>query len=75
MKKQLTITDFLGVIPVDHIHSVMVGVLGEQSGEAKFGRLNTWLEGQTMSIYGMYEDDLRSFLVYDNQGKEAPVYD
>lgn len=75
MKKELTIEHFTGVIPMERVHDVMVGDLGKRSGEAKYRRLNKWLSGQTLSIHGMYESDLERFLIYDNQGKVAPIHD
>lgn len=60
-KKQLTIGDFMHVIPEPEINQVMGKRLSK-----KFWK---WMSGQTMSTYGVYPSDVERFL------KGLPVID
>lgn len=61
LKQNVTIKDFIPVIPMNQIEQVL--------GKRRFTKFGKWMAGQTMMDGGVYIDDLDRFL------KGLPVID
>ncbi len=54
LKQNLTINDFMHVIPWDEIEVTL--------GKRRYKKFRKWMNGQTVSMHGVYPDDLDRFL-------------
>ena len=62
MANQITINDFVAVVPWRHIEEVMVNTLGKRAGKKKYREFERFMIGQTCLAEGVYKCDLDRFL-------------